>query len=132
MSKKKLKTLANLARAAGVFMALLASATALVWSRFPERIGAFEAWLHQRLVGGYHDAWHAARTERDPARQAAQLEELLAQLDHVQKDDHLAAIVLDGMQRLAGLARDRGDLPAAIAWLRAATTFDDHHVANPA
>jgi hypothetical protein len=126
--RKRLRTLADLARLALCGTGLLAAGTAVVWNGPPERLERVEKWLDRKWSGPYFRRYDEAATAKNPQAAVAAMTQLAADLQHVGRQDHLAPKRTQVYDWLSNAAEASGDLDKAIDWMRQSVAFDNHSV----
>lgn len=132
MRRKHVLLLANAARLLLLGICCAAGGTAAIWRWRPEWVDGFEAQLVQQHVRAPFDRLAELDKETDPARREAGYRVLLAELEHVRRQDRVADVVTGCYERLSQIAEGKGDLQAALDWTNEQTTFESGDGLSPA
>jgi hypothetical protein len=142
--RKRLRTLADLARLALCGVCVLAAGTAALWTGRVDRLCVVlgrpdpfgdadnpltkvERWLDRKWNGPYYRRFDEAAALKNPQAAVAAMTQLAADLQHVGRQDHLAAKRTQTYEWLCNAAETSGDLDKAIDWMQQSVAFDDHH-----
>src|SRR5215471_3841478 len=142
--RKRLRTMADLARLLLCGVCLLAAGTAALWAGWVDRLcvalgqpdpfgnadnplARIERWLDRKWTGPYYHRYDEAAKNRNPQAAVAAMTQLAADLQHVGRQDHLAGKVTQTYDWLANTAEASGDIDKAIDWMKQSVAFDADH-----
>ena len=123
-TRKLIKASAHVARAALLFVAVLAASVYFIWSFNPSLVDSLDSYIVERHFGAYSNRLMEARTLLDNSRpQEARgvLVPLLKDLGRVRKQDRSAPYYAEALDLMLYIAGREGDRAASLAVARAMT-----------